>query len=68
MSPVDRQQGSAPEREVRMKEIFSELVANQDRGNTVEESRVAVAEQFGVSLDAIKDIERLGIAEVWPPL
>lgn len=67
MAPFDPAVDTA-EREVKMKEIFSELVACQDSGKSVEESRVSVAEQFGVTVDAVKDIERLGIAEVWPPL
>lgn len=67
MAPFDPP-GDTAESEVKLKEIFSELVACQDSGKTVEESRVSVAEQFGVTVDAVKDIERQGIAEVWPPL
>lgn len=53
--------------ESREKEIFLELLRqpNQElNGN----ARTAVAERHGISLEAVKAIERKGLARDWPPL
>jgi hypothetical protein len=54
--------------ESRRKEIFLALVDNQDHEIAVPQSRKLVAEQFGVSEQQIKDIEREGLDCQWPPL
>jgi hypothetical protein len=48
--------------------IFAAVVAAQDRGQSVPDSRRAVASQFGVTPEQVKDIEYEGIRERWPPL
>jgi hypothetical protein len=52
----------------RRKEIFLAVVEAQDGGMGVVPSRTVVAERFGVSEDEIRDIEREGLAQQWPPL
>ena len=54
--------------EDRRREIFAALVEEQDREVSVAESREAVAERFGVSVAQVRDIEREGIDNGWPPL
>ena len=48
--------------------IFKALVEAQDSGAGVAASRAAVAAQFAVTEDQVKDIEREGSANLWPPL
>jgi hypothetical protein len=48
--------------------IFRALVEAQDGGLTVVASRAEVARRFSVSEDEVKDIEREGLANQWPPL
>jgi chromosomal replication initiation ATPase DnaA len=50
------------------KEIFLELVKQQDAGVPVAESKRAVAELFGVTVDEVRAIERRGIEGQWAPL
>jgi len=50
------------------KEIFLALVAAQDQSLGVDESRRQVAQQFSVSSDQVRLIEREGLDEQWPPL
>lgn len=50
------------------KDIFRAVVEAQDGGMAVAASRAAVAEQFGVTEDEVRDIEREGLAGGWPPL
>jgi hypothetical protein len=54
--------------ETQRKEIFSALVASQDEGNSVEQSRKKVARQFGIAETAVVAIEREGLDQTWPPL
>lgn len=54
--------------EARRREIFATLVAIQDRGVSVANSRQQVADQFGVSRDTVSEIEREGMDNEWPPL
>jgi hypothetical protein len=54
--------------EDRRKEVFAALVEAQDRAMPVAESRKAVAEQFGIGERQLRDIEREGLNESWPPL
>ncbi len=54
--------------ELRRKEIFLALVEAQDHEMSVPDSRRAVAERFGVSVNDILQIEREGMDNNWPPL
>jgi DNA-directed RNA polymerase sigma subunit (sigma70/sigma32) len=48
--------------------IFRFLIEAQDAGQSVPESRKATAERYGVSEERVKEIEREGIDQQWPPL
>jgi hypothetical protein len=48
--------------------IFRALVEAQDTGMSVATSRTEIAQRFSVSEDQVKDIEREGLAQQWPPL
>ena len=48
--------------------IFRALVEAQDGGKSVAASRDEIARQFSITEDAVKDIEREGLANQWPPL
>jgi hypothetical protein len=48
--------------------IFRTLIEAQDAGQSVAESRKAIAKQYGVTEDVVKEIEKEGIDEQWPPL
>jgi hypothetical protein len=50
------------------KAIFRSLIEAQDAGQSVEGSRKAVAEKYTVTEDVVKEIEKEGIDEQWPPL
>ena len=63
-----QQNNASPLLESRKKEIFQALVASQDQGASVAQSRVQMAEQFKVSESLVKSIEREGIDNNWPPL
>ncbi len=54
--------------EPRRKEIFLALVEAQDHGMSPAESRKVVAERFGVSEGQVRQIEREGLDNDWPPL
>jgi hypothetical protein len=54
--------------ESRRKEIFLALVEAQDNEMSPAESRSAVAERFGVSEGRVREIEREGLDNDWPPL
>jgi hypothetical protein len=54
--------------EARRKEIFLALVEAQDRHVGVAASRKLIAEQFGVSENEVRQIERDGLEGQWPPL
>jgi hypothetical protein len=54
--------------EPRRKEIFLALVDAQDQEMPVEVSRKVVAERFGVSEEQVRQIEREGLDNDWPPL
>ena len=57
-----------PPAEDRRREIFAALVAAQDSGIPVAQSRADVAERFGVTRDTVARIEREGMDNEWPPL
>ena len=54
--------------EPRRKEIFLALVDAQDHEMTVAQSRKLIAERFGLAEGQVRDIEREGIDNQWPPL
>ena len=54
--------------EARRKEIFLALVEAQDQEMPVDVSRRAVSERFGVSEGQVRQIEREGLDNGWPPL
>jgi hypothetical protein len=54
--------------EERKKEIFAALVDAQDHDMGVPQSRKLVAERFGLSEADIRQIEREGVDQQWPPL
>jgi hypothetical protein len=54
--------------EDRRKEIFLALVDAQDHDMDVAQSRRLMAERFGVSDSQVRQIEREGMENQWPPL
>ena len=52
----------------RRRSIFQALVEAQDGGLSVVASRAEVARRFSVTEDQMKEIEREGLANQWPPL
>lgn len=50
------------------KQIFLALVDAQDHEMSVAQSRSQVAQRFGVSDGQVRQIEREGIEQQWPPL
>jgi len=48
--------------------VFRALLEAQDAGSSVPESRADVARRFGVTEEQVKEIEREGIDQQWPPL
>ena len=57
-----------PLAEDRRQEIFAALVAAQDQGVGVAQSRAEVAARFGLTVEALAGIEREGMDKEWPPL
>ena len=54
--------------EPQRREIFLAIVEAQDRDLSVAQSRVLVSEKFSVSENQVRDIEREGLDNGWPPL
>jgi hypothetical protein len=54
--------------EAQRREIFLALVQAQDQGASVPVSRQQTAARFGISPDAVVEIEREGMNNEWPPL
>ena len=54
--------------EAKRKEIFLALVEAQDHEMSVAQSRQLIIGRFGVTDAQIKDIEREGLDNQWPPL
>lgn len=50
------------------KELFLELVNQQDQGVGVALSRTRVAKRFKVSVTTVIAVERQGLAKQWPPI
>ena len=53
--------------ETRRREMFVALVAAQDEGLSVRESRAAIARRFGVDPETVAEVEDEGLARKWPP-
>ena len=54
--------------EGRRREIFLALVEAQDDEMPVDLSRKEIAERFGITEEALQQIEREGLDNDWPPL
>jgi hypothetical protein len=54
--------------EPQRKEIFLALVQAQDGGASVAKSREAIGQQFGLTEKEVRQIEREGLDNAWPPL
>ena len=54
--------------ENRRKEIFLALVDAQDHEMSVPQSRSIIAQRFQVSEGKVREIEREGLDNNWPPL
>ena len=50
------------------KSIFHTLVATQDEGLTVPESKKKVASEYHISKEQLDLIEKEGVDKDWPPL
>ncbi len=61
-------QGNEPLLEDRRKELFLALVDAQDHEMGVAQSRKLTAQRFEVSESQVRQIEREGLAQQWPPL
>lgn len=58
----------APLPEERRKEIFLALVDAQDHDMSVVQSRKLITEKFGISERQLRQIEKDGMDQQWPPL
>ncbi len=58
----------APLPEEQRKEIFLALVDAQDHDMSVVQSRKLIAEKFGISERQLRQIEKDGMENQWPPL
>jgi hypothetical protein len=67
-SGMSHSQAEEPLTEPRRKEIFLALVDAQDHEMTVAQSRKLIADRFGLAESQIRDIEREGLDNQWPPL
>ena len=52
----------------RRQEVFAALVGAQDNGLPVQQSRKHISERFGISEGEVRQIEREGLDNNWPPL
>jgi hypothetical protein len=52
----------------RRQEIFRALVKAQDRKVPVRQSRIDVAETYGIDSELVEEIEEEGLEKEWPPL
>jgi hypothetical protein len=63
------QESAAPQlTDEQRKEIFLALVEAQDRALSVPQSRQLIAERFSLTDAQVRDIEREGLDQQWPPL
>ncbi|MFO0798300.1 MAG: hypothetical protein U0804_12555 [Gemmataceae bacterium] len=58
---------TAAQTEVQRREMFAALVAAQDEGLGVKQSRQAVAARFGVDVETVAEVEDEGLDKNWPP-
>ena len=65
---MTQDQGPDQLTEDRRKEIFLALVDAQDNEMTVAQSRKAIAQRFRLDEGQVREIEREGIDNNWPPL
>ncbi len=65
---MTQDQGSEQLPEGRRKELFLALVDAQDHEMSVAQSRKLMAQRFGLSESQVRQIEREGMAQQWPPL
>jgi hypothetical protein len=54
--------------EEQRKQVFLTLVVAQDQGLAVANSRRLIAEQFSLTENQVRLIEREGLENEWPPL
>jgi hypothetical protein len=54
--------------EQRRREIFAALVAAQDEGLSVRDSRATIARRFRVNVETVVEVEDEGLDGKWPPL
>ena len=54
--------------EERRRDVFAALVAAQDQGLNVTDSREKVATEHQIALKEVLQIEKEGLNEQWPPL
>jgi hypothetical protein len=65
---MSRQEADTPLPQERRRDIFRALVEAQDGDMTVEQSREAVAERYGITEQQLRRVEREGLDGHWPPL
>lgn len=53
--------------EQKRREIFAALVAAQDEGLSVRDSRATIARRFEVNVDTVTEVEDEGLEGKWPP-
>ncbi len=51
----------------RRRELFVALVATQDEGLGVTDSRALIARRFGVDVPVVREVENEGLDKKWPP-
>ena len=54
--------------ESRRREVFAALIEAQDHEMPVAQSKKAVAERYGITEAQVRQIEREGLDNQWPPL
>jgi len=65
---VNKETAAAEMTEDRRKEIFTALVEAQDQAMSVAQSRSVVGKKFGLTEAQVRQIEREGMDQQWPPL
>ncbi|VTR95506.1 unnamed protein product [Gemmata massiliana] len=51
----------------RRRELFAAVVAAQDEGLSVWDSRELIARRFGVDVEVVREVENEGLNRKWPP-
>ncbi|HYV38990.1 MAG TPA: hypothetical protein VE988_25115 [Gemmataceae bacterium] len=65
---MSQERGQEQMSEDRRKEVFFALVDAQDHDMDVAQSRRTLVQRFGITENQIKQIEREGMDNQWPPL